>query len=204
MKLYRLLPAEQARQIAGELSGWKEGLARTRELTGTVKQNEEILGKDAPNMSRVITTAILTNANVQLECIPLKIHPPKFSRYAGSSHYNEHTDAPWMGDVRTDLSCTLWLNDDYDGGELCIGGEKYKGQAGVAAIYNCEMPHSVAPVTRGERICAITWMQSRIRDPHKRGLVTDFRKFLSKIEDDQRLFVEGGRIHSALIRMWME
>ena len=71
-------------------------------------------------------------------------------------------------------------------------------------IYDCGDPHEVLPVTRGERICVITWIQSRIRDAHKRQLVSKMRRFLSRFEDNQELFVEGGQIHSALLRMWIE
>ena len=203
MNLYQLTTPEHAASIVSGIKStqWAEGKARTKELTGTVKQNSEILDSKA---LKDIGQLIIRHPAVQLNCIPHRLHPPKFSRYTKGQRYLIHTDSPWMGETRTDLSCTLWLNDDYEGGELCIDGKKIKGKPGQAMIYPCELPHEVLPVTKGERICAITWIESRIRDPHKRKLISDMRKFLSKFEDNQPLFVEGGRIHSALIRMWME
>lgn len=203
MKFYQILPENQAIAFAKKASGmsWSSGKARTTKLTGTVKKNEEILDGV---LLQGIGKRIASDRELQLDCIPLKLHNPKFSRYRERMQYHLHTDAPWMGETRTDLSCTLFLNDDYEGGELKIGNQKLRGKPGCAVVYDCGTPHEVLPVTSGERICVITWIQSRIRCPIRRKLVTDFRRFLSNFEDDPDLFVQGGQIHSSLIRMWME
>lgn len=203
MKFYQVLPEQQARGIADTIRGlsWSHGKARTKELTGTVKQNSEILNHGALQM---IGKRIAAHPGIQLDAIPLKLHPPKFSRYIDGQHYKAHTDAPWMGETRTDLSCTVWLTDEYEGGELVIGGEPVKGLPGMCVLYDCGEVHEVRPVTSGARIAAVTWIQSRIRDPGKRRLVREFRQFLSNFEDDYDLFTQGGRIHSALLRRWVE
>lgn len=202
MKIYRILPEKQARNLASVVANmqWQQGKARTKELTGTAKQNEEILHDKSLDE---IGKRIIHHPEVQLDCLPLKLHAPKYSRYRDGNRYHKHTDAPWMGSTRTDLSCTLWLNDDYEGGELEMGGRQYKGKPGEALVYECGEPHEVLPVTSGERICVITWIQSRVRDPAKRRLVSDMRRSLTKLEGDD-LFVEFGRYHSALLRMWAE
>lgn len=202
MKTYRIITKEQALALAEKTKGlsWQQGKARTKELTGTTKQNKEILSHVA---LQTLGKRIAAHPEIQLDTIPIKMHAPKFSRYSEGEHYKLHTDAPWMGDTRTDLSCTLWLSEDYDGGELVIDGVPYKGEPGECLIYNCGLPHEVRPVTFGERICVITWIQSRVRDSEKRKLITDFRRFLGNFEDSP-LFLEGGRIHSALLRMWIE
>lgn len=195
---------EQARMLAAQLKdgAWVQGKARTRELTGTTKQNDEILNHVALQM---LGKRIVSHPDIQIDHIPLKLHPPKFSRYTPGQHYKLHTDAPWMGQTRTDLSCTLWLSDDYEGGDLVIGGDPVKGAPGECLVYECGVPHEVTPVTSGERICAIAWIQSRIRDPQKRRLISDFRKFLCRFEgNDQQAFLDGGQIYSALLRMWIE
>lgn len=205
MNTYRIFSEPEARALADKVRdmGWSTGKARTRELEGegSVKNNSEILNHV---VLKSVAKAISGNRDVQLDAIPLKMHPPKFSRYTEGSYYKRHTDAPWMGETRTDLSCTLWLTDGYDGGWLRIGDQDYKGKPGECIIYDCGAPHEVTPVTSGERICVITWIQSRVRDPQKRRLVSDFRKFLKHFEGNQDLFVEGGQIHSALLRMWIE
>ena len=204
MQIYRVMSAASAAAICDVLKTeeWAQGRARTPALTGTVKQNEEILQHAA--LTR-IGKALINHGEIQLATIPLKLHAPKFSRYSKGAHYGRHTDAPWMGETRTDLSCTLWLNDDYEGGALSIAGQRIRGMPGECVIYDCGEPHEVEEVTAGERLCVITWIQSRIRDAHKRRLVTDMRRFLSRFETSHpEWFVDGGRVHSALIRMWME
>lgn len=202
MKFYQILPKDQALAIAENVKGlnWSPGKARTRELTGTVKQNREILDNV---LLQTLGKRIINDTGIQLDHIPLQLHPPKFSRYSDGEHYSLHTDAPWMAKTRTDLSCTLWLSDDYDGGDLVIAGERFRGEPGQCLIYDCGEPHEVTPVTRGDRICAVTWIQSRIRDPIKRKYISDFRKFLSNFEDSP-LFIDGSRLYSALLRRWIE
>ena len=206
MGLYQLISPSDAAAVLNTTSNveWSQGRARTKALEGTVKQNQEVLS--APVLSE-IGNRLMKNAGIQLNHIPFRVHSPKFSRYCVGDRYHLHTDAPWMGETRTDLSCTIWLSDpdSYQGGWLKVGGKSYKGQPGQVLVYECGTPHEVTPVTNGERVCVVTWMQSRIRDAAKRKIVSDFRKFLSKLEvDQQELFLEGGAIHSSIIRMWME
>jgi len=82
--------------------------------------------------------------------------------------------------VRTDLSMTLWLNEDYEGGELCVDGHRLKGKAGECVVYRGDSIHEVTPVTRGERICAITWIQSEFRDSEIRQIIES----LSRVRKD--------------------
>jgi len=211
MNLYQLLTPDEASSILTVVRGmdWSQGKARTKELEGTVKQNLEILpeGEITKKLSSSISKKLVSHKSIQLNHIPIKVHPPKFSLYREGGHYKAHTDAPWMGTTRTDLSCTIWLSapDTYEGGELCMNGQKIKGKSGQCLVYECGDRHEVKPVTSGERVCAVMWIQSRIRDSHKRTLVSNFRKFLAKLEPEHKdWFVEGGAIHSSLIRMWME
>ena len=202
MKLYRVLPKEQAKQIGQTLldRDWSEGRARTKEETGTTKKNREIL--EHPLLDS-LGRRILANPELAIDCIPLKCHKPKFSRYSVGSAYHKHTDAPWMGNTRTDLSCTLWLSDDYEGGELVIDGEPFKGEPGECLVYECGRVHEVTEVTQGERVCAVTWIQSRIRDPYKRRHVSEYRRFVEKLKGTDH-YLEAGRFNSALLRMWSE
>src|SRR3546814_13596857 len=55
------------------------------------------------------------------------ILPPRFNRYAGGGEYGFHVDGAVMQlaegeQLRSDLSCTLFLNDpgDYEGGRLIV------------------------------------------------------------------------------------
>lgn len=213
MNLYRIMSAEQAAKVLASAKGWRQGKARTPELTGTVKQNEEILAsqdKDARKVLNEVARLVMAHPDIQLDCMPRQIHTPKFSRYTKGAHYKEHTDAPWMGQTRTDLAMTLFLSDpeSYEGGELIIqnpgrDSSVFRGQAGECAVYNCGEIHEVLPVTAGERVCIVSWIQSIIRDPRRRRLATEFRRLLSEL-DGRPEYLQGSRIYSDLLRMWTE
>src|SRR5699024_6748748 len=90
--------------------------------------------------------------------LPLKILPPRFNRYEGGGTYGFHVDGSVMQlgngeQLRSDVSCTLFLNepDDYDGGELIVsdtyGEHEVKLPAGDAILYPASSLHQVTPVT---------------------------------------------------------
>jgi len=199
--------AKKMLEVVSELE-WHEGQARTEAFTGTIKQNFEILPgahTDTDHLLKIVTQKIMGNNAVSVNCIPLILHPPKFNKYGDGGQYKEHTDAPWMGHTRTDISCTIWLSEptSYEGGGLRIGEQEFKGTPGQGIFYNCDVVHSVTPVTSGERVCVVSWIQSRIRDPRKRQLITDFRAWLAKMEGTE-MFAEGDLIYSALLKRWID
>jgi PKHD-type hydroxylase len=118
--------------------------------------------------------------------MPNGIGPPLVSRYGPGMRYGLHTDGAFKGPLsqrfRADISVTIFLSDpaSYDGGELVIqnpfGTQKVKLPAGAAVLYPSSTLHEVAEVTRGERVAAVFWMQSRVRDPAHREMIDQMRK----------------------------
>ena len=113
--------------------------------------------------------------------------------------------------IRSDLSCTLFLSSpkEYDGGELVIQlGEQelaYKLDPGSAILYPSTTIHQVAPVTRGVRIVAITWIQSWIADAQRRALLVQLEEARARAGlRDERLTVLLGSLRSNLFRMWAD
>jgi PKHD-type hydroxylase len=114
---------------------------------------------------------------------PKTIHSVLFSRYTEGMAYGRHIDNPVMGSsdhpARSDVSWTLFLNEpeDYDGGELVVeasqGHKTFKLQAGAMIVYPSTTLHQVMPVTRGDRLVAVGWVQSIVRDPADRELLYD-------------------------------
>ncbi len=84
-----------------------------------------------------------------------------------------------MQGLRTDVSFTLFLAEphEYEGGELVIetsdGEEGIKLPAGHLFLYPSTSLHRVEPVTQGERIVAVGWARSFIRDAGKREMLFD-------------------------------
>jgi PKHD-type hydroxylase len=117
--------------------------------------------------------------------------------------------------MRSDLSCTIFLNDpaDYDGGELVIqlGAQElaYKLNAGDAILYPSTTIHQVAPVTRGVRFAAITWLHSWIADASQRELLVQLdeaRAIAARgaAPGDPRLQVLLESLKTNLFRMWAD
>ena len=117
---------------------------------------------------------------------PAVIAPPLLTRYQPGMRYGAHADAAFLSvagtTLRSDLSCTIFLNDpkDYDGGELHIrltdADLRFKLQPGQAIVYPSDTLHQVVPVTRGERLVAITFIQSRLPDPFQRSMMFELNE----------------------------
>src|SRR3546814_4795504 len=101
----------------------------------------------------------------------------------------------WSSDVCSSdlLSMTVCLSEpgDYQGGELVLDSDmkfapRFKMPAGSALLYATSSIHRVEPVTAGERLVAIPWIESRIPDPstrlHKANIL-EVLNLLSKAGD---------------------
>lgn len=81
-------------------------------------------------------------------------------RYKEGQFYTQHVDS-FVTQQRS-LSCSLILNDDYEGGEFCFwdGTMMHKPPKGAALVFpsNFMYPHEIKPVTKGERLSIITWL----------------------------------------------
>ena len=139
-----------------------------------------------------------------------------FSRYEPGMEYGTHVDNAVMSGrppVRSDVSLTLFLSepDTYDGGELTIqtmtGEEQIKLPAGSIVAYPSSSLHRVAPVTRGVRVAAVTWVQSMIRDPACREILFDLeatRRSIFETQGKTREFDLVSKCFANLMRMWAE
>lgn len=149
---------------------------------------------------------------------PSKWRTPMFSRYLPGMSYGRHVDDAMMGSVnaiRTDLAITVFLSDPstYDGGELVIesntGEISYKLDAGQAIVYPATTLHRVAEVTRGERLAAVLWVQSLVRDAGRREILFDLdntrRSLWDKAGKSQTPEFETlAKTYANLLRMWAE
>lgn len=148
-----------------------------------VKDNLQIDsgGEAYAESSRLVAAALQRNEDFRNFAYPRLMAPPLLARYEPAMKYGLHSDAPFMQvgarPLRSDLSCTVFLNDpaSYDGGELAIllGTRQvtFKPAAGCAVVYPSTTLHEVLPVTRGERLVAITFIESQIADPVFRELL---------------------------------
>jgi PKHD-type hydroxylase len=204
LNLYRVLSEDEALDIVARIKQreWEQGKASTVKATGTTKRNLELLPTDPVAKEQLdrISKAIKAS-NIWPNQFIHRMSPPKFNRHQDGGTYGLHADAAFMGDVRTDLACTVFLTDDYEGGELQIGTTKVKAKPGCAVVYECWRPHSVLPVTKGERICAITWMQSHIKTADQRELLNMLHEVTMQV-GNQEQFAKLGAVHERLVKLW--
>lgn len=221
---FKVLEKDEALKIRDDLHdlGWSQGKARTEELTGTIKQNLELLpgrdGEVVTKASQLICQNLMQQPEFQLWSYPGRMTSVKFNNYKDAGTYNRHTDAPFMGQVRTDFAVTVFLSDPdkYEGGVLNLetpNGDVWevKGEPGQAFVYPCGQPHWVTPVTDGERISAIGWIESKIQEEWKRDCLAQLREcsaafeermFKDETGDFRKWFVDIGQVHSCLMRQW--
>ena len=189
---------------------------RATNLHSKVKNNLQLDYEDPgyQQSSDLLHAAFMRSEEVQAFAFPKVIAPPLLTRYAPGMNYGAHSDAPFMkvGEqvLRSDLSSTVFLADpsSYEGGELSVqlGGRRldFKLPAGGAVIYPSTTLHEVKPVTSGERLVAITFMESRVPDQFQRELlyqlndVAALEAFNISWDSRTRLSYVAG----ALARMW--
>lgn len=219
--IYQLMDPGDAQAMRDAIMAmeWYPGQARTKEATTHYKSNYELPRENAQVMTLAIQlrNMLQRNSDVQKDHLVNKFMTPKFNRYDAESEmtYKRHGDSALMGGkIRTDLACTIFLTkpEDYDGGELVIEDSTgkewgFKPDQGQCIIYPCYNPHWVNPVTRGSRVSAITWIESKFRNYEQRELIRRFGKVLRDIEEKDGYsdnFTSLAGIMSKLTRMWVE
>ena len=173
--------------------------------------------EQAKRIKATIVRALRRNPTFHRVAIPRSIRPPLINCYREGMNYGPHVDDALMGGAaqkaRTDLSVTVALNspEDYDDGELVIqspfGDQEVKLPAGAAVVYSSSSVHRVAPVRGGERLAAVTWVQSYVRNAQKREMLNDLyriREKMSDLDPDAREFALADKTYVNLLRMWSE
>lgn len=182
-----------------------------------VKKNEQ-LGRNLPSrdeIDKLVLDGLRANPVFQQFAHPLRIRKPLISRYREGMEYGLHVDDAIMGGgaFRSDISLTLFLNQpmEYEGGELELltgyGPTEVKLPAGAAVVYPSGALHRVKPVTGGERLAAVTWVQSRVRDAAAREVLFDLhraRRRMAELDPDGEETDLLYKSHANLLRRWAE
>lgn len=166
-------------------------------------------------LNRILMASLGHCEAFRFGCLPHRVADPIFARYTPGMAYGEHVDDPIMGSVgprlRTDIAMTVFLSpaDGYDGGELIVrtsfGERAIKLPAGDAVIYPATSLHRVGEVTRGERLVALTWVQSYVRDPARRELLYELNLAREQLLRESPGGATTGyvdRSYANLLRMW--
>jgi PKHD-type hydroxylase len=199
-------------------SDFKDGKKTAGYRARRVKNNLQLERKDKERVriNKIVRDGLNRSELFRMAVIPKIIKTPMFSRYTEGMEYGFHVDDALMNKpdtIRSDLSATIFLSraSDYDGGELVtrshLGEQMIKLNSGDAILYASSTLHRVRPITRGERIVAITWVQSFVRDPDKRELLFDLHRVRKAMHENMQDHTETETIfksHANLLRMWAE
>lgn len=216
-----LLQPAQLKKIDEILSKaeFVDGKLTAGKAASRVKNNEELKGEPQQMqlLIRILTSAMAHNSTFRSAVLPYRMADPIFARYQSGMTYGDHVDDPLMGlsgqRFRSDVSMTLFLRDPetYQGGELVVRttfGEKHvKLKAGSAVIYPSSSLHHVAEVTQGERMVALAWMQSYVRDPAQRELLYELdlaREDLLASAPEAETTGLVDKSYANLLRMWAD
>ena len=193
--------------------GFGSGKATTGRHLKDAKDNLEIADAGAQARVReIVQGAIGRSGRISDTIMPKYITPPIMSLYREGMHYGRHLDLAMaqQNRLRSDISMTLFLSDlgAYDGGDLDIesdyGRQHIRLPAGHAVFYPTLFPHQVRPVTRGERLACVLWIQSAVREAERRRILSDLAALSGEFErprqkDAYDLLM---RCHQNLLRMW--
>lgn len=201
------------REAAADID-FRDGRATAGRYARDVKRNEQA-AKSAALDGVLEKARAALNASDAFRSI---VRPRKFvrlllSRYQPGMEYGTHVDDAIMAGARTDLSFTLFLSDpeSYDGGGLIMQDQVedrlFRLSPGDAVVYPTSALHRVEPVSRGERLAVVGWVQSWVRDPARREILHDLDVAAQAVFDKERNSPAFDRLLKAktnLYRMWAE
>jgi PKHD-type hydroxylase len=219
--MYRILPllnpAEitECRRIAANTQ-FVDG--RATNPHNKAKNNQQLHDPAAGQASsQIMLQAFSRSEEFREFAFPAKIAPPLLTKYQPGQYYGAHADAAFIhlgpnNSIRSDLSCTIFLNepDSYEGGALHVQLQnadlRFKLRPGEAIIYPSDTFHEVERVTKGERLVAITFIQSQIKDPFQRNLLFDLNEVaaLEGLTMQPENFARLQLVQANLLRYWAE
>ena len=225
VRIPKLLSVDQLNTLRASLGGanapWVDGRATAGFQSAPVKSNQQL--DEASAMARelgdLIVTQLESNALFISAVLPNRVYPPVFNRYTLGMYFGTHVDGTVrvvpgsVHKLRTDLSATLFISapDSYDGGELIVesdfGRQSAKLAAGDMVVYSSTSRHSVTAITRGERLAAVFWIQSLIRDDLQRERLFELDRTIQRLTQtgaDPDCLVRLTSHYHGLLRSWTQ
>lgn len=216
LQIEDLLSPEEVQTIAGLARQARFVDGRRSNPHNTTKVNLIAEAGDAAGQqaAQLAMTALQRCEPAKNFVIPQRMALPQLCSYRVGMKYGAHTDAAFLPlgvqPLRSDVSCTIFISgaEEYAGGELLIhqGTETVRiaGKPGSAVFYPSTTVHEVTPVTSGERLVIITFIESQIPDQLQRDLLYTLREVRAleglKMEWQNQIQLEY--VIANLQRMW--
>lgn len=181
LTIHQLLGQEDLARVVADCEGlaFVDGKASAGLSARAVKHNQQATGPQAQALLDFVRRALDAHPVFQAATQIRAYGPMLVSRYGVGDSYGLHVDNAFMGEVRSDLSFTLFLSplESYDGGGLTLewpsGSQTVRLSAGDLVLYPSTSLHRVEPVTRGHRLAIVGWVESRIRHTEAREALFD-------------------------------
>jgi PKHD-type hydroxylase len=179
----------------------------------TGKRNLQVKAEAAAPLLARVERALAAHPVLRAAAWPARFVRLLASRYEPGMAYGPHVDDALMGEVRCDLSFTLFLSDpeSYEGGELVVdepsGERSFKLPAGELILYPSSTLHRVAPVQSGTRLAIVGWIRSHVREADRRAVLFDLENVAQTLfarEGKSALFDVVAKTRSNLLRMWAD
>ncbi|GAC1302660.1 MAG: Fe2+-dependent dioxygenase [Steroidobacteraceae bacterium] len=183
LQLENFLTADEVKSVA-DIAAQARFIEGRRSNPHNVTKNNLIGDPSDATAQKASQIALLAfqRSDVAKEfAFPQRIAIPQLARYGAGMNYGPHIDAAFLpggqSPLRADVSCTIFISDPatYQGGELVVyqgtQESRVKGKPGEAVFYPSTTLHQVAPVTGGERLVMITFIESQIADQGQRDLL---------------------------------
>ena len=162
---------------------------------------------------KIIQRALFRNEKIKDYAFPKHVAMPMVCKYEPGMEYGYHVDATILATkppIRADVSGTVFLNDpeSYEGGELCAkmgdGEMQIKYGPGDAVVYPSNTLHRVKPVTKGQRLVAVTFLQSYVGNHYHRQLLYELRQGIDMEHDklSWETLTQLTNVHTNLYRLW--
>ncbi len=213
-----LMTADEVARLSALASAARFVDGRISSPHSTVKKNLQIDHGDTAyaESTKMMSAALLRSEPFRNFAFPRIMAPPLLAKYDPGMTYGAHSDAAYMPiggrPLRSDLSCTIFIADpaSYEGGELTIHlGNRavpFKGPPGSAIVYPSNTLHEVRPVTRGERLVGLTFIESFVPDSINRELLYELNEVAAlegfNMSPQNRTRLEY--VRNYLRRMWGE
>ncbi len=138
--------------------------ATSGRVTGIVEQ-----GALAGRVIELVRRAYACEIEPFYSCKLKSLEAPQVLRYSRGSHYKPHSDSDvinpatgrWRKAQNRDYSLLIYLDEDFEGGELIFPNFNYKlrPEAGMLAAFpsDCRYLHGAMPVLSGVRHAIVSW-----------------------------------------------
>jgi PKHD-type hydroxylase len=195
LAIENILDREDLARVCADVAKltFTDGRATAGSVAKSVKYNEQASGPDAEAVIAFVRRLLDAHPIFQAAA-QVRIHGPiLISRYDIGQEYGLHVDNAFMGNVRADLSFTLFLSDpqSYEGGALRLefpaGSQAIRLPAGSLILYPSTSLHCVEPVVRGQRLAIVGWIESRILHAEAREALFDLANVRASLEASPQL-----------------